>query len=318
MDIYEQIRAHITAVPHLQDWPDLLSIVQRSVARRPENWQLPGVACRAVGGQTEQAICVMAALACLQISIILVDDLLDDDPQGEQQRLGTPAVANAAAAFQAAGFTIIRDSNYSPAAQLALFTCLNEMVATTAYGQYLDTQGVSDEAAYWQQAQLKSAPFFGAALQAGGLAGGADAETAGQLRQLGLLYGRIIQVQDDLKDTMAQPAGPDWLPGRSPLPILFAEQVQHLDQERFRQLRGRVTEPAALAEAQAILLRCGAVSYCIHHILNTYQEAQQLMAGMKLRQQMELDHLFAGLLVPVRELFVAVGMEAAAKQLGLM
>ncbi len=310
MDIYEQIHTHITAVPHLQEWPDLLSIVQRSVARRPENWQLPGVACRAVGGQTEQAIRVMAALACLQISIILVDDLLDEDPQGEQQRLGTPAVANAAAAFQAAGLTLIRDSDYPPASQLALLTCLNDMAATTAYGQYLDTLGVENEAAYWQQVQLKSAPFFGAAFQVGALAGGADQTTAGQLRQLGLLYGRIIQVQDDLKDVMAQPAGPDWLPGRSPLPILFAERVQHPDQERFQQLRERVSEPAALVEAQEILLRCGAVSYCIHHIVNGYHEAQQLVGGMQLAENAGFLALFDELLAPVQELFMAVGQEA--------
>ena len=146
------------------------------------------------------------ALACLQISIILIDA----DPRGEHHCIGMPATANAAAAFQAAGLEIVAQWGYPPATQCAILRLFNQMVLTTAYGQYLDTQSLNDEAAYWRQVELKSAPFFGSAFHIGALAGGADEETAVQLQQLGLLYGKLIQIHDDLGDTMAQPATPDW------------------------------------------------------------------------------------------------------------
>jgi len=56
--------------------------------------------------------------------------------------------------------------------------------------------------------QTKSSPFFGMALQIGALLGGASIETAKRLKELGNLYGEMIQVHDDLSDTLAVPATP--------------------------------------------------------------------------------------------------------------
>jgi geranylgeranyl diphosphate synthase type I len=306
VDIYEMIQAAVTAVPHLKSWPDIQTIFHRHAVCQPKGWLLPLTACQAVGGTLAQAVPAMAALACLQISIILVDDLLDEDPKGVQHRIGVAAAANTAVAFQAAAFTIITHSGYTPNIQTAITTCLNEMVLTTAFGQYLDTLSLVDEAAYWQQVDLKSAPFFGAALQIGGLAGGATAETVQHLRQVGLGYGKIVQIHDDLKDALAQPANPDWLLERAPLPILFAQTVDHPERQHFQQLRQRIADPAALAEAQGILIRCGAVSYCIDQIMRGHAAGQQLIAEMQLVDSSELMALIDGLATPVQDLFTAV------------
>jgi geranylgeranyl pyrophosphate synthase len=107
------------------------------------------------------------------------------------------------------------------------------MFLSTAFGQFLDVQAPADESDYWQVTKTKSSPFFGAALQVGALAGGGTLETAEQLKKLGCLYGEMIQIHDDMHDSMETPANPDWIQGRSPLPILFASQVKHPEQERF-------------------------------------------------------------------------------------
>lgn len=307
MDVYDQVQARITAVPHLTAWPDTRFILDRAVNGRPKNWLIPLVSCRAVGGDVEDVIPVIAALACFQLSIIMIDDLLDEDPDGIHHQLGVPATANSAAAFQAFGFEVIAQSHYSAETQAALLRLFNEMVLTTSYGQYLDTQPLQDEADYWRQVDLKSGPFFGTAFHAGALAGGVDEETAVKIKELGLLYGKLIQIHDDLGDTLAQPASPDWVWERPSLPILFAQLVSHPEQARFRQLFQAIPDEAALAEAQEILIRSGAVSYCLHHIITGHQEAIAMLDGLDIQNKTDLNTLLTELIDPVNAMFAVVG-----------
>jgi geranylgeranyl pyrophosphate synthase len=103
---------------------------------RLRDWQLPVLACSAVGGNIEQVITAVAAIACLQISIILVDDLLDADPRGEHHRVGALATANLAIAFHALALDAIARSNAKRETKLAVLCRLNQMMLTTAFGQY--------------------------------------------------------------------------------------------------------------------------------------------------------------------------------------
>lgn len=119
-------------LPIFIDWHEMESILRRAASMRPKDWNLPVTACRAFGKSAEQAIPASAALACTQINIILVEDMLDDDPRGISS--------------------------------------------------------------YWQWKSRE-------------------------------LYGEMIH--DNLNDTMVVPANPDWLQGRKPLPILFAQTVEH-------------------------------------------------------------------------------------------
>jgi len=279
----------------------MLDVLRRACRGRPKAWQLPVAACRALGGRQEQAWPAAAALAALQISIILIDDVLDADPRGEHQRLGVPAVANLAAAFQAAGLETLTLATAPAPAQLAAARCLTAMTLKTAWGQHLDTLGPSDEAGYWAVVQAKSAPFFGAAFEAGALAGGANPTLAAALNKLGRCYGALIQLQDDLEDVMVTPANPDWQPGRAPLPILFALAVEHPERARFAELRQRVAagDAASLDEAQAILIRCGAVSYTVHALVERHQAAVAQLAALALPAPESLARLFARVIAPV-------------------
>ena len=307
--VYERASGLLSNLSVVQSYPEEVSLLKRVTASTPRDWRLPALACEAVGGDPERAIPGVAAIAAAQISIILIDDLLDADPRGEHQRIGMPSAANLAAAFQAAALEAIADHDSDPIVKQAALRSLNHMLLMTAFGQYLDSQNPGDEAAYWRVVQTKSAPFFSAALHVGALLGGADGETADGIQQLGCLYGEMIQIHDDLNDCMAVPANPDWTQGRSPLPILFAQVVDHPDRARFVKLRRAIPDPEALAEAQTILIRCGAISYGIHHLLERYQKGQALLAAMAVPRRDLLETLLADLINPVQALFVAVGME---------
>jgi len=306
MDIYEQAINGFLGISGVNAWEEMQILFQRIASAKPYHWSLPVRACETIGGTPEQAVPAVIAMGCSHISIILVDDMLDADPRGEYQRIGAPAAANLACAFQAAGLEAIVRSGVEPAILSIALTSFNRMYLMTALGQSWDVKCPIDETAYWRIVQTKSSPFFGAALQIGALLGGTSIETAGKLKELGNLYGEMIQIHDDLSDTLAVPANPDWLQGRSPLPILFAKVVDHPERSRFLELCGEISDENALQEAQDILVRCGAVSYCMDQLLRRYQSAQEALQAAELARPESIESLLDEVIAPVWKLFDAI------------
>ena len=309
MDIYTLTLNFLFDLPVFKLWPELKIFLEVTATKQPRDWQLPVLACEAVSSQDEQIVPAAAAIGCMQIGIILIDDMLDEDPRGEYHRIGEGSAANLAAALQAAGMEAICQSNASIVAKLDAVRSLNQMMLTTALGQHMDAQNPQDEDAYWKLVRTKSSPFFGAALHVGALFGGADPELAAQIEKFGHLYGEMIQIHDDLNDTMETPANPDWIQDRASLPILFAQVVDHPDRERFLELRQSIPDPDALTEAQTILIRCGAVSYGIDQILRRYQEARNILESAPLAHPDKLESLLVDIVDPVKNLFLEIGLD---------
>ncbi|MGQ0602699.1 MAG: polyprenyl synthetase family protein [Anaerolineales bacterium] len=309
MNLQTAIQQHLQQLPIFQRWPEVQRVFERAASQPQRDWALPGCVCVAVGGAAEQALLGAAALACLQVSIILIDDLLDADPRGEHHRLEAPAVANLAAAFQATALEAILQSNLAPAIQIRVVRSLNTMLEDVAFGQHLDTLALADEAHYWRVTGLKSGAFFGAAWEVGALLGGASAEQVQQLRHVGELYGEIIQIHDDLSDSLAATAGPDWTQRRFTLPLLFAQIVDHPERERFRQLRTEANDPSALAEAQDILIRCGAISYGLHELMARDERARAGLQAAWLVNVSGLNEILDEVMKPVRDLLAMVSAQ---------
>lgn len=303
MDIYEEITQAFTRLPSIGEWTEARSLFERVAARHPAHWLLPVQACEAVGGTHEAAIPAALAIACSHLSIILVDDMLDADPRGEYHQISGPAAANLASALQAAALASIAESRCGASHQLAALESLNRMTLATTIGQYLDVQRPSDETRYWQVVRAKSAPFFGAALHVGALLGEGSVRVAGQLRELGKLYGEMVQIHDDLNDSLSTPANVDWIEQRFPLPILFARLVEHPARERFITLSCHADDESALAEAQEILIACGAVSYCVEHLLRRHEAMQNLLGAIRLREPDGIHALAKAVIAPVWKLF---------------
>lgn len=308
MDIYQSTVDYLLTFPIFDSWQEMTAILERSAAMRPRDWQLPVIACQAVGEPAEKAVPASAALACAQISIILTDDMLDDDPRGEYHRIGSGRASNFALAFQTVGMDALNQSGASPSVRLTALDSLNRMMLTTAYGQELDVQNPADEASYWRVVENKSAPFYGCAIHLGALLADVRQDVTQNLERLGRLYGEMIQIHDDLNDTMAVPANPDWLQKRKPLPILFALTVEHLNRARFMQLYEDISNGNALQEAQEILIRCGAVSYCVDQLICRHQRAQEILNNTPLADKGMVDSLIEGVIAPVWKLFESLGL----------
>src|SRR5574341_787426 len=308
MDIYQSTIDYLLTFPIFDAWHEMETILRRAASGRPRDWRLPIIACEALGESPEKAIPASSALACAQISIILVDDMLDEDPRGEYHRIGYGRTANFSVACQAAGLDALMGSQASTQVKVEALKVLNQMMLKTAYGQDLDVQNPADETSYWKVVENKSAPFYGCALHLGALFGGASTDTAKGLERLGELYGEMIQIHDDLNDTMAVPANPDWLQGRKPLPILFAQTVDHPDHKKFLELYQNVSAENALQEAQDILIRCGAVSYCVDQLLRRHQAAQDILNKMSLPNKGTVDSLIEAVIAPIWKLFETLGI----------
>ena len=287
-----------------KQWPEIHAAIERSTTREPFSWKLPIAACQAVGGDPEQVMPALSAFSCLHISIRLIDDLLDEDERLESLDGNLARTANLAIAFQALGADFLLGLGDQKA--IESLKELSKMQLYLAWGQDLDAQNIINEETYWKVANAKSGIYFASALYVGAIYGGANLETAGQLRDFGVVYGEIMQIHDDLNDTLDKTAGPDWIGGRHPLPILFAESVDHPERDRFIELRQQITDPDALKEAQEILVRSGAISYSVNELILRHGIAKQLLEGINLVDPEPMYLLLSELIEPVENLIETV------------
>lgn len=303
----EDVMTQVSGLPEVAAWPEMMHLFERSMTELSIKWELPLVACRAVGGDESIAVTGAAAVACMQLGLVLVDDMLDQDPRGAYIWLGYAATANLAWAFQAAALRLVEEAPIDAGRRAATCASLAQMALTSAFGQNLDVQNLSGEESYWKVVRTKSSPCFGAALYIGALLGQSSAELAEDLRDVGLLIGEIIQVYDDLFDSLQSPAGPDWKQGRNNLAILYALTADHPERAQLEVLRTQVDDPQALEAAQQILIHCGAISYCVYHIVKRYQSAKQLLDSISLADPAPLRRLITEHIEPLIRLLQSVG-----------
>ncbi len=309
----EAIRQALFEDHGISSWPEMARIVERPVVKETTPcWEYPCLACRAVGGQEEEALAGAAAVYCLLNSIHLVDDLLDEDPKGDYRTLGAGKAANLALAFQAAASRVLDRAvaeRIGAAERLEIHGRLAKIALDTAVGQNMDVEEIEEEPDYWRAVVHKTPPLFGGALFIGAVLGGADLELARSLEELGVAIGKIVQVSDDLRDALQQPAAPDWRSGSNNLPILYAMTADYAERPRFIELRAQVGRPEALAAAQDILVTSGAVSYCVYHIVDSYHEAGRRLGEMALHSRRPLVELLEQHIEPTRTLLAHIGAE---------
>lgn len=307
------IKERLLAIPQIAQWPEMAAVV-RSGRRNKASipcWEYPILSCEAVGGDAAEAMPGMVATVCLLNSIHLIDDMLDDDPEGLYHELGSGAVANIAAAFQAAAIQALAEVDLPSDRLTALYQAVGRGGLATAHGQYIDSSPFEGdpEEAYWRAALGKTPPLFGAAFFMGAVLGGADLETASRLEGLALHVGKIIQAGDDMGDALEVPPDTDWTTRWNNLVILYALVADHPDKARFVELADRHHEPEALAEAQEILVRSGAISYGCYHVIDGYRRGRDALAALDLPHPERFGRLFEELIEPARQLFANLGIE---------
>lgn len=306
--------AYLTDAKPLCDWPEAVQLVQNIGARPSAHWRISESVCQAVGGRSHEAIPAVAALIALHTSIVMVDDLLDGDGRFEAKGWSQGNLANLAQAITAAGFDAVLRGPFDEVTKNTAILHLNRMMLQTSVGQFLDTHTViQDEIAYWQVVRAKSSPFFETAFAIGAVLGRATPEIVTALSKVGFLYGEMIQIHDDLKDALSTPAASDWQSGHGSLPILFASIVAHPERELFLQLQQDISVFGALQEAQNILLRSGAVSYCIKQLLDRGTAARRCLNNILLVDRRPVEELLDQVMRPAVQIIGSLAIPVPAK-----
>ncbi len=313
--VLEKIQDRLLNCSQIHGWPEMVELINRPVTTAATPcWEYPLIAAEAVGGRMDEAIPAATTIFSLLQSIHLVDDIIDHDPRGLFRQLGEGNVANIALAFQAIAATVLVDLPLPAKVIAEAQACVAEVALNTAAGQRLDALEITDEATYWRAALAKTPPLFGGALKLGALLAGAESKICSQLEDLGQPIGKIVQLSDDLRDAMESPANADWQGRGNNLAILYATTADYPERQLFEDLLPRVgAEPEALTEAQGILVRSGAVSYCAFHMIETYRVGNNLVAATGLANSKSITDLLDHLTLPLKSLLEAVGVDTAAE-----
>jgi geranylgeranyl pyrophosphate synthase len=309
----EQIRSLVMSFPEVAAWPEMALMFEQAVAKPNQVWEWPYRACKAVGGDESLAAPSAAAILCIMLGIVLVDDMLDQDPRGWHLKYGDAVAANISFAFHSVAFRLIAGTPADGERRAAAMESLAQMGLTIAYGQDLDSRNLSGEEKYWKVVQTKSTPYFSTAMHLGAIFGNANGETARRLQKLGALTGEVIQIHDDIKDALQTPANPDWKQMRNNLLFLYAQTTDHPDRERFQSLRSQADDPQALQEAQQILIRCGAVSYGMFALCERYQASMKLIEGTKLADPEPLRAVAEKYILPLIKILTSLGVRIPAQ-----
>jgi geranylgeranyl pyrophosphate synthase len=305
----------VASLPEIGDWPELAAVFDRAGKAARPDWELPLLACQAAGGARADAHPVAAAIACLQLSIIIVDDILDDDSRGAHVNYGVGPASNMALAYESLASRLIDASPLPSSQKLTIMATFSRVGLQTAIGQHLDVQNLSGQSNYWKVVTAKSTPFYGGALNVGAVAGGASSTLASQMYDLGLLFGEIIQIEDDLSDALETPANADWKQGRNNLLILYAQTADHPQRHRFAELLPRSDDPRALAEAQQILVSSGAVAYSAYLLVTRYQAAHRALTTMDLADRPAMSDLLNSYADSLLRLLKLAGVELTRQNL---
>lgn len=290
----DQVRDRLLAVPNV--WPEMAELWVEATKKPRPDWGMAMVAAQAVGGDIAfDEAAIVAAVGAAQTSIILIDDILDNEADGAQQKYGVGGTANLAAAFQAAAIGLASSAADTCDRAMAAVDLLNGLMYGTAVGQRLDIDNPDTEAAYWEMVRAKSGPFYGHSMELGAVLQDAPLKLRLQMRELGTIVGEMVQIRDDLTDSMAEEATPDWTEGRANLVLLYGRVADYEKKGRFFGLvqgigATRYNE-GLLTEAQQILIEIGAVDYCLHKLEEKQAQGLAILDEMALADDAELRHL---------------------------
>ncbi|WP_101925911.1 MULTISPECIES: polyprenyl synthetase family protein [Luteimonas] len=254
---------------------------------RPMLVALAGHATGRVGADHHQ---LAAIVEFIHTSTLLHDDVVDESDLRRGRRTANAIWGNAAS-------VLVGDFLYSRSFQLMVeldrmdvMRILADTTNRIAEGEVLQLLHVrnpdTDEAAYLDVIERKTAVLFAAGTQLGALASGADAATVQRLSDYGMQLGYAFQIADDVldysgdADALGKNLGDDLAEGKMTLPLIHA--MAHAAPERRARLRSIVEqgEVDALPEALAAIDAAGSIDYSRARATGYAEAAERALDGL--------------------------------------
>ncbi len=206
------------------------------------------LAARALGYRGGDHHQLAAIIEFIHTATLLHDDVVDESDLRRGRKTANALWGNAPS-------VLVGDFLYSRSFQLMvelnsaeIMRVLANTTNAIAEGEVLQLLHVrnpdTDEAAYLQVIERKTAVLFAAATRLGALLAGADAKTQQALHDYGLQLGFAFQIADDVldytadADSLGKNLGDDLAEGKATLPLIHA--LAHTDEATRTQMQAAV------------------------------------------------------------------------------
>lgn len=232
---------------------------------------LVALAGRATGEVTQRHHQLAAIVEFIHTSTLLHDDVVDESDLRRGRSTANALWGNAPS-------VLVGDFLYSRSFQLmveldsmAVMALLADTTNRIAEGEVLQLLHVrnpdTDEAAYLDVIERKTAVLFAAGTRLGALASGADEATQQALYDYGLQLGYAFQIADDVLDydgdaaALGKNLGDDLAEGKATLPLIHAmAQADDPTRERLRAIVAQ-GDTSAMPDVLSAIARAGSLDY---------------------------------------------------------
>ena len=240
-----------------------------------------------VGADAHQ---LAAVIEFIHTSTLLHDDVVDESDLRRGRSTANAVGGNAAS-------VLVGDFLYSRSFQMMVeldrmevMQLLADATNRIAEGEVLQLLHVrnpdTDEPAYLQVIERKTAVLFAAATRLGALLAGADAATCDALHAYGLNLGYAFQIADDVLDYSADETalgkhlGDDLAEGKATLPLIHA--IAHAGDATRERLRQAIIDgdTAAMPEVLAAIEAAGSLAYSLRRAGEYAQAAERSLDGL--------------------------------------
>ncbi|MDC7805933.1 polyprenyl synthetase family protein [Luteimonas sp BLCC-B24] len=254
---------------------------------RPMLVMLAGRATGTIGADHHQ---VAAIVEFIHTSTLLHDDVVDESDLRRGRSTANAIWGNAAS-------VLVGDFLYSRSFQLMVeldrmpvMRILADTTNRIAEGEVLQLLHVrnpdTDEAAYLNVIERKTAVLFAAGTRLGALASGADEATQQALYDYGMQLGYAFQIADDVldysgdADALGKNLGDDLAEGKATLPLIHA-MAQATPDVRAR-LRAAIEtgDVGALPDVLAAIEAAGSLDYSRARALEYAEAAERALDGL--------------------------------------
>ena len=248
------------------------------------------LASRALGHMGENAQQLAAVIEFIHTSTLLHDDVVDESDMRRGRKTANEVWGNATS-------VLVGDFLYSRSFQLMVeldrmpvMRILADTTNRIAEGEVLQLLHVrnpdTDEAAYLNVIERKTAVLFAAGTRLGALASGADEATQQALYDYGMQLGYAFQIADDVldysgdADALGKNLGDDLAEGKATLPLIHA-MAQATPDVRAR-LRSIVEtgDTDALPDVLAAIETAGSLDYSRARALEYAEAAERALDGL--------------------------------------
>jgi len=254
---------------------------------RPMLVMLAGRATGTVGAEHHQ---LAAIVEFIHTSTLLHDDVVDESDLRRGRSTANAIWGNAAS-------VLVGDFLYSRSFQLMVeldrmpvMRILADTTNRIAEGEVLQLLHVrnpdTDEAAYLNVIERKTAVLFAAGTQLGALASGADEATQQALYDYGMQLGYAFQIADDVldysgdADALGKNLGDDLAEGKATLPLIHAMAQAAPDVRARLRTIVETGDTDALPEVLAAIDAAGSLDYSRARALAYAEAADRALAGL--------------------------------------